>query len=157
MFGLMRICGCIGVCVCVGMDPHSGVYVCDGANTLGDVSVGDGEWTGMWRGVRGVQLGDCVCVRVCVSAVMSGVCVFDRVCRLRSKDGVLRLSIVLQSASSGGEVMRGCSLSGGGWMEMQGGLIFFFRWQPPTDWTLTGNARTPFSHHCTSALISSSS
>lgn len=54
---------------------------------------------------------------------------------------------MLQSANFGGEAIWGCSLSEGGWMDMQGGLIFFFLWPPPNDCTLTGKACPLFSHH----------
>lgn len=59
---------------------------------------------------------------------------------VRSQDGVRRLSIMLQSANFGGDGSRGCSFSEGGYMDMQGGLVFFFLWLLPTDCTLTGNA-----------------
>lgn len=48
---------------------------------------------------------------------------------------------MLQAAGSGDP--GACSRSHGGWMEMHGGLIFFFLWPPPTDCTLTGNAGPP--------------
>lgn len=78
------------------------------------VCVGECVCSGTWMGVRGVCIG--------------------------SYEGVLRLNIMLQSDSLGGEAIWGCSLSEGGWMDIQGGLIFFFLWPPPTDCTLTGNA-----------------
>lgn len=102
------------------------------------VCVGDCVCMGTWIGVSTVCIGEWM-------GEMSCVCVFDCVCGVRSYDGVLRLSNMLQSASFGGEAVCGCSLSEGGWMEIHGGLIFFFLWPPPTDCTLTGNASAPFS------------
>lgn len=123
---------------------------------------------GMWIGmscvvsvgvcvVVSVCTGVCVGVSACVFGVISGVCVLECVCGVRSWEGVLRLSSILQSASFGGEITCGCSLSEGGWMEIHGGLSFFFLWPPPTDCTLTGNPRPPLSDNNPASLNARSS
>lgn len=108
MLGLMGMC--------VGVFPWGGVKV--------------GRCVGVVEGVR--VRGVCVGMREGVSELSA-----DCMCALRSYEGVRRRSSMLQSASLGGELMEG-SLSEGGWMEIQGGLIFFFLCPPPTDCTRTG-------------------
>lgn len=108
------------VWVGVGVDRCEGVGVC----------VGEWACSGTGIGVRGV----CMCVRSCVSAGVS----CESECCEKSLEDVLRLSIMLLSPSFAGEGSLGCSLSSGGWIDMQGGLLFFFLCLPPTDCTLMG-------------------
>lgn len=107
--------GLMGMCGGVGAGVSGGVCVCR-----------DGDSGAKGVGVSGAG--------ICLCASASGA--------LESLDGVLRRSSMLQSDSFGGEDIWAGSLSEGGWMDMQGGLIFFFRWLHPrrSDCTLTGKA-----------------
>lgn len=76
MFGLMGMCGSVGVdaCggVCVGVDAREGVSMC----------VGECDCSGMWIGVSAACIGEYICVRICESAETS--CVFDCVWGVKS-------------------------------------------------------------------------
>lgn len=58
MFGLMGMCGCVGVdacggvyvAVCVGVDPRDGVSLC----------VGECACSGTWLGVSAPCIGECI-------------------------------------------------------------------------------------------------